>query len=417
MAAGERGFARRANHAPKSGTAALFQGRRGSQQVFHSADMLAAMIRGRASAEGTGRFRERFAELREAGHFRRPSHVREAEELWFSSIGIGTYLGDADQASDQLYTQSIEAALRSGINVIDAAINYRHQRSERNIGKAIESAIAREDVRRDEFIVCSKAGYLSFDGEVPADPMEYFNSEYVTPGIFKREDVAGMHCMAPAFLENQLERSRKNLGLETIDVYYIHNPEAQLAEIDEERFNSRLKSAFAVLEKAVSAGKLQFYGIASWNAFRVPEGSQPYMSLQRCAEIAHDVAGANHHFRFVQLPFNLAMPEAFAASVQPCTVERCGKEMTSLMESAERHQVAVIASASLYQSRLTQNLPDTLKSKIGLNSDAERALQFARSAPGVLTALVGMGRPAHVMENIRLASERPMEKTDWKALF
>jgi aryl-alcohol dehydrogenase-like predicted oxidoreductase len=375
------------------------------------------MIKGRASSEGTERFRDRFSTLRDAGHFRRPSHVSGAAELWFSSIGIGTYLGDADVASDQLYSQAIEAALCTGINVVDSAINYRHQRSERSIGAAIRESIAREEMQRDEIIVCSKAGYLSFDGEVPKDPMEYFNSEYVKAGIFKREEVAGMQCMAPGFIENQLERSRKNLGLETIDVYYLHNPEAQLAEVDEERFNHRLKHAFATLEKAVSSGKIQFYGIASWNAFRVPEGSQPYMSLQKCAEIAHEVGGAHHHFRFVQLPFNLAMPEAFAASVQPCTIERCGKEMTSLLESASHHRIAVIGSSSLSQSRLTHDLPEALASKIGLKSDLERALQFARSAPGILTALVGMGRPAHVMENARLASERPMQAADWKTLF
>jgi aryl-alcohol dehydrogenase-like predicted oxidoreductase len=379
--------------------------------------MLTRMIKGRASSAGTERFRDRFSTLRDAGHFRRASHVSGASELWFSSIGIGTYLGDADLASDQLYSQAIEAALCTGINVVDSAINYRHQRSERSIGTAIQESIAREEVQRDEIIVCSKAGYLSFDGEVPQDPMEYFNSEYVKTGIFKREEVAGMQCMAPGFLENQLERSRRNLGLETIDVYYLHNPEAQLAEVDEEHFNQRLKHAFATLEKAVSSGKIQFYGIASWNAFRVPEGSQPYMSLQKCAEIAREVGGAHHHFRFLQLPFNLAMPEAFAAAVQPCTIERCGKEMTSLLESAEHHKIAVIGSSSLSQSRLTHDLPESLTAKIGLKSDSERALQFARSAPGILTALVGMGRPAHVMENARLASERPMQAADWKTLF
>jgi aryl-alcohol dehydrogenase-like predicted oxidoreductase len=387
------------------------------EQRLSCTGMLTRMIKGRASSAGTERFRDRFSRLRDAGHFRRASHVSGASELWFSSIGIGTYLGDADLASDQLYSQAIEAALCTGINVVDSAINYRHQRSERSIGTAIQESIAREEVQRDEIIVCSKAGYLSFDGEVPQDPMEYFNSEYVKTGIFKREEVAGMQCMAPGFLENQLERSRRNLGLETIDVYYLHNPEAQLAEVDEEHFNQRLKHAFATLEKAVSSGKIQFYGIASWNAFRVPEGSQPYMSLQKCAEIAREVGGAHHHFRFVQLPFNLAMPEAFAAAVQPCTIERCGKEMTSLLESAEHHKIAVIGSSSLSQSRLTHDLPESLTAKIGLKSDSERALQFARSAPGILTALVGMGRPAHVMENARLASERPMQAADWKTLF
>jgi aryl-alcohol dehydrogenase-like predicted oxidoreductase len=417
MATEGRGFAEKRRVEQESGTAAPLSGRSSVQQGLTCTGMLSRMIKGRASAEGTERFRDRFSTLRDAGHFRRPSHVPGAAELWFSSIGIGTYLGDADQATDQLYRQAIEAAFYSGINVVDAAINYRHQRSERSIGKAIQEAIAREEVQRDEIIVCSKAGYLSFDGEVPQDPMEYFNSEYVKAGIFKREEVAGMQCMAPGFLENQLERSRKNLGLETIDIYYLHNPEAQLAEVDEEHFNQRLKHAFATLEKAVSSGKIQFYGIASWNAFRVPEGSQPYMSLQKCAEIAREVGGAHHHFRFVQLPFNLAMPEAFAAAVQPCTIERCGKEMTSLLESAEHHRIAVIGSSSLSQSRLTRDLPESLATKIGLKSDLERALQFARSAPGILTALVGMGRPAHVIENTRVASERPMQAADWKTLF
>src|SRR4051794_40963598 len=153
--------------------------------------MLTAMIKGHATTEGTTRYRERFKELRNAGHFRQPKLVRGAADLWFSSIGIGTYLGEPDEASDQLYSQSIQAALRSGINVIDAAINYRHQRSERSIGAAVRELISREELQRDEFVVCSKAGYLSFDGAVPSDPRQYFEKEYLEQGVFKREDVAG----------------------------------------------------------------------------------------------------------------------------------------------------------------------------------------------------------------------------------
>src|SRR4051794_6682001 len=112
------------------------------------------MISGRATAEGTARFRDRHAGLRDAGHFHRPEHVGGAAGLWFSSLGLGTYLGEADDDSDQLYTQSVQMALRSGINVIDAAINYRHQRSERSIGLAIMELVSQEEIQRDEFIVC-----------------------------------------------------------------------------------------------------------------------------------------------------------------------------------------------------------------------------------------------------------------------
>src|SRR5574342_61921 len=100
------------------------------------------MLAGRASAERTARYRDRFPQLRDAGHFRQPANVLGADELWLSSIGIGTYLGDTTDSADRAYTEAIVAALRSGINVLDTAINYRHQRSERNIGEAMRQLIS-----------------------------------------------------------------------------------------------------------------------------------------------------------------------------------------------------------------------------------------------------------------------------------
>src|SRR5512143_1450496 len=121
------------------------------------------MIPGFATTEGTARYRERFPQLAAAGHFRRPEQVPGAGELWLPSIGLGTYLGEADEAGDQRYVAAISEALRSGINLLDTAINYRHQRSERNIRAAL-SKLMDAGVRRDEIVVCTKAGYLSFDG-------------------------------------------------------------------------------------------------------------------------------------------------------------------------------------------------------------------------------------------------------------
>ena len=374
---------------------------------------LRPMIEGFATHDGTRRFAERFPALQQANHFRSPKHVKGAAELLFSSLGLGTYLGEPDNASDQLYTQAVEAALRSGINVLDTAINYRHQRSERNIGDALQQLVTSGDITRDEIIVCTKAGYLSLDGSVPADPRAYFTREYVETGVLKQEEIAGrMHCMAPKYLENQLDRSRKNLGLETIDVFYLHNPESQLGEVPREEFRSRIKSAFHTLEKAVKAGKIRWYGIASWNAFRVPEDETPFMSLELCLEAAHSAGGENHHFRFVQLPFNLGMPEAMCLPTQHFL-----KEHVSALEFGREHGLAMIGSASLYQGQLTHNLPEWLGEKIGMASDVERALQFARSATGILTALVGMGKPAHVFENIKVAKTPPMTADEFQNLI
>lgn len=371
------------------------------------------MIEGYATHDGTRRFAERFSALLGARHFRPPVRVKGPADLLFSSLGLGTYLGEPDQASDQLYTQSVETALRAGINVLDTAINYRHQRSERSIGAALQHLLDSGEIKRDEVIVCTKAGYLSLDGSVPADPRSYFIHEYVETGVLRPEEIAGgMHCMSPRYLENQLDRSRKNLGLDTIDVFYIHNPESQLGEVPREEFRSRLKATFHSLEKAAKSSKIRWYGIASWNAFRVPEGETPFMSLEGCLQAAHEAGGENHHFRFVQLPFNLGMPEAFGLPTQ-----RSGKDHIPALQFGHDHGLAMIGSASLYQGQLTHNLPEWLAAKIGFASDAERALQFARSAPGILTALVGMGRPAHVFENIRLARSEPMSSEAFQALF
>lgn len=376
------------------------------------------MLPGHATAEGTARYRDRFSLLHEAGHFRRPEHVPGPNDLWLSSIGLGTYLGEPDDAADRNYTEAIATALISGINVLDTAINYRHQRSERNLGEALRQRIESGEVKRDEILVCTKAGYLSFDGNLPADPRAYFTREYVESRILDPEQlVGGMHCMAPAYLENQIERSKHNLGLETIDVFYLHNPESQLAEISRDAFSQRLRDAFAMLEKLVKAGSLGYYGMATWSAFRLPESSRDSMSLAETVELAHGAGGDEHHFRFIQLPFSLAMPEAYALANQTVADQSSRKQKQSLLSAAAQLGVAVIGSATLQQGQLTHGLPAFVGRILGLDNDAENAIQFSRSAPGMTTSLVGMGHKERVGANLKPALVPPTPAEEWNKLF
>ena len=370
------------------------------------------MIPGSATPEGTSRYAGRFPQLRDAGHFRRPARVPEAGELHFSSLGLGTYLGEPDDAADQRYTEAIEEALRSGINLLDSAINYRHQRSERNIGAALRHMLD-AGVQRDEIVVCTKAGYLSFDGDMPQDPRAYFTKEYVEPGILDPKDVAGgMHCMAPRYLSDQIDRSRRNLGIDTIDVFYVHNPESQLGAVTQQEFQNRLRSAFEMLEKQVSAGKIRYYGVATWNAFRAPTGAEDSIDLGDTVALARQAGGEGHHFRFVQLPFNLGMPEAFALRNQ-----RTNGKAGSVLEVAAELGVAVVGSATLYQGHLAQDLPPFIRERLGMESDAGNAIQFARSAPGLACALIGMSRKEHVQQNMKVAAHPLTPAADWEKLF
>ena len=127
-----------------------------------------------------------------------------------SSIGIGTYLGECTAEDDAGYTDAIDAAISSGVNLIDTAINYRCQRSERAVGAAIQRAIAR-GVPRNAIVISTKGGYVPFDGNFggakpkPGEIRAWFQSTWVASGVMRADElIAGCHCMTPRFLENQL---------------------------------------------------------------------------------------------------------------------------------------------------------------------------------------------------------------------
>jgi predicted aldo/keto reductase-like oxidoreductase len=129
----------------------------------------------------------------------------------------------------------------------------------------------------------------------------------VNSGKIDAEDiVAETHCMHPNFLENQLELSLKNMGLETLDLYYLHNSaECQLALLGDDKYYDSLARVFEFFEEKVLQGKIKNYGMATYNCFRSPpEEKGICLSLQKCVEMAEKVAGDSNHFNYVQMPIN-----------------------------------------------------------------------------------------------------------------
>ncbi len=364
------------------------------------------MLKARASAEATAAYACRFPML--------PAHFRPVLGLSVSSIGIGTYLGGQSESDDRGYEEAVKAALLGGVNLIDTAVNYRFQRSERAISRAIADLVASGQARREEIVVATKGGYITFDGDMPPNPRAHFEDTYVKTGIIRAgELVEGSHCMAPRYLEAMVELSRANLGLETIDVYYLHNPESQLPAVGRQEFNRRIRQAFELLEAKVSEGKIGVYGTATWNGYRGDPNDADYLSLEELVRIAVEVGGTEHHFKVIQLPYNMAMPEALTHSNQAVEAGQ-----GSILDAAGRMGIAVCASASLLQGRLAGRLPPIVAEAMeGLETDAQRALQFVRSTPGVDVALVGMKSPAHVRENLATARRAPARLDQLMKLF
>jgi aryl-alcohol dehydrogenase-like predicted oxidoreductase len=350
----------------------------------------------RATSRGTARYRERHAR-----HFAADFYRAAPRGLTISSIGIGTYLGDDTDGDDAAYTEAVRLALTSGINIIDAAINYRCQRSERAIGRALSGALLSSEVTRDEIVVCTKGGYIPLDGYPPATAegyQGYLRREFYARNIMEPMDVvSGGHCLTPGFLLDSLARSRANLGVDVVDVYYVHNPEQQLAAIRYDELLERLRIVFTTLEDCVERGEIGVYGCATWHGLRVEPGARGHIGLADLVQLAREIAGDAHHFRMIQLPINLAMPEAVRLPTQRLPH---GK-LVPVLEAARELGLSVAASATLMQSQLTANLPPAVRDVLpAQTTDAQRAIAFVRSLPGVTTALVGMKQGAHLEENL-----------------
>jgi aryl-alcohol dehydrogenase-like predicted oxidoreductase len=362
---------------------------------------------GCASPQGTEKYRDRFQNVAAKDHF------REAQDLQLSSIGIGTYLGNPDDETDRRYTDAIVRAVELGANVIDSAANYRFQRSERSVGAAI-GELQRRGFGREELVICTKGGYLPFDGAPPRDVRGYVEENFIETGIATWGDIAGgSHCMTPKYLDGQLQQSLHNLNLDCIDVYYVHNPESQLSEVSPDEFWKRMRAAFEFLEQVAGKGLIKNYGVATWNGFRAEPDSQGYHSLEAMVDIARELAGDSHHFRFIQLPINLGMPEGLFFQNQ-----KLGDEYVSVAEAAQSFGLTVIASGSLLQGQAARGLPEAIRDALGsLATDAQTSIQFVRSAPGVTTALVGMSNVAHVEENLALVKVTAASQDDLISVF
>ncbi|MGI9567425.1 MAG: aldo/keto reductase [Nitrosopumilus sp.] len=346
------------------------------------------MISGHATSEGT----KKFAQSSKAAQI----NFKEFETLTLSNVGIGTYLGDADAKTDELVTNAVKQSINSGVNVVDTAINYRSQKAERSVGKAIAELIDDGNISRDHVFISSKNGYVTNDADVTLGFWEYVKEEYSQKDVIKEGDVtSGYHCMTLPYLSDQLDRSLKNLGLECVDLMYLHNAvEGQIKDVSKEQFLDNLKSVFELYEQKRDEGKIKFYGMATWECFRVPKDNPQHLSLESVIDMARKIGGDSHGFRFIQLPFNMYYDQALLAKHQ-----QLGPKNVSVLEAAVNLNVGVFTSVPFMQGRLLSPgvMPEFSDLKPSL-----RALQFIRSSPGVLAPLVGQKSSSHVSENMEI---------------
>lgn len=359
------------------------------------------MISGFSTAEGTKEF---------AGQHGIPQNFRIVNGLSLSNVGIGTYLGNLDEQTDLLVAEAVKQSVLAGINVIDTAINYRGQKAERSVGRALSALIEEKKITRSQVFVSSKNGYVTNDADIKEDFWEYVQREYVKPGVVGPNDISsGYHCMSLSYLDDQLDRSLKNLGLECIDLMYLHNAmEGQFQDTPKEQFMKNLKDVFSMYEQKRKDGKIRFYGMATWECFRVNADNPQYLSLYEMVQTARQAGGDAHGFRFIQLPYNLYYDQAFMMKNQ----HLAGDEM-SILGASQKLGIGVFTSVPLMQGRL---LSQGVLPEFGNLGPSLRCLQFIRSTPGVVAPLVGHKMPEHVRENLEILKIPPMGEGEFADL-
>ena len=357
------------------------------------------MISGCATAEATAGFARSSPALSE--------NYRVFDGLTLSNVGVGTYLGDEDAQTDAAVRRAVSDSVRAGMNVVDTAINYRSQRAERSVGRAV-SYLADEGIGRESLFVSTKSGYVSADSEQGSEFWPYVTREYVSSGLIGRGEITPQyHCASVKYLEDQLGRSRRNLGLECVDLAYLHNyVEGQSGSMDRDTMKARLSEIFDMYELERKKGRIKYYGMATWESLRAEPGNDLFLALDEAVSAAEKAGGADHGFRFVQLPLNLYYDQALLRRNHAGGSE-------SALQAAERLGGGVFASVPFMQGRLLQ--PGVMP-EFGDLPPSLRALQFVRSAPAVVAPLVGHKDPEHVSNNCRVMGTPPMPSGEFEAL-
>jgi aryl-alcohol dehydrogenase-like predicted oxidoreductase len=339
------------------------------------------------------------------------SHFRIFNDLYLSSIGMGTYLGQLSLEDDNDIENAAYESIKSGaINVIDTAINYRAMKSEKSIGRALLRLIKDRVIARDQVFICTKNGYITNDGDYPrVDVTEYMQKMFISTEIIKPNDISsGYNVLNPNYIARCIDKSLINMHLSCIDLVYIHNAfESWYEDISREEFMHMLSKVFEVYEEYRSRNKIKHYGMATWTCFRVHPNNREYLSLEETVKVAEKVGGKQHGFRFIQLPYNLMYSEAILMKNQDVGSI---KNLT-ILEAAERLNIGVFTSIPLFQSRLLNaKIPDYA----GLTGQVEKLIQVIRSTPSVISPLIGQKNPQHVQQNIKIANVAPMNNLEYK---
>jgi aryl-alcohol dehydrogenase-like predicted oxidoreductase len=363
-----------------------------------------------ATKEDTLEFAKRYANYKD--------FFIQSNNLIFSKLGLGTFNKEPYKEENYIfhYIAAVKEAVKNGINLIDTASNYRYGQSEKEIGEALKELFEENVTKREELIICSKGGFIQLDYPFPSNPYTWIEENVLEKKLATKDDIElDQHCMTPDYLEWSCRKSLENLGVNSLDIYYLHNPEIQLSKLGDKKFYKEIENIFKRFENLADDGLFKYYGIAVWNGFVKKEDE--LLSLEKLVKIAEKVGGPNHRFKYIQTPFNMAKTDIYTQLTQKVNDEKC-----TLLQAAHRLKIGVITSSSFLQMNIfkksfTPEIGVVLDDTMTLKSDIQLALQFVRSTPGIISSLFGSRVPVNIKKNCQIAKIKAVKRNKYDLLY
>ena len=232
-------------------------------------------------------------------------------------LGAMMFGGPTDEAASHAI---VARACDHGINFIDTADAYNAGRSEEVVGRAIARS-------RDWWVVATELANPTGTGP---------NGTGTSRGNIQRAT----------------EASLKRLGVETIDIMYLHK----------EDHTTPLEETVHALADLIRGGKLRHFGVSNYRAWRLaeicrlcdqagidrPVASQPlYNALNRMIEVEH--LPACDHFGLGVFPYSLlargVLTGKYTPDVPPPAGTRAGRQDKRMLETEWRPESLHIAQA------------------------------------------------------------------------
>jgi len=330
-------------------------------------------------------------------------------ELAVCRLGWGTQTGEWKNIIDLKLESALPPILDAGVNLVDAGPAYRARRSQAAVGRALAKAVRGGAATREELVLTTQVGFLALDRK-EEDVLEFLRRRELPGGGLEESDfVGGAWSLHPDWISRQLELSCELAGVEAFDLLLLAAPELAY-HAGRQAGDATLLKAFARCEELRAAGRIGGWGLSSLDGFRAGADDAPTrLDPARLAELALRAAGPDPGLKAVMLPYSLGMLDLLNARTPS------GAGLQSALDAAGWF---VIGALSLGQGQLAQGLPPAISRAMPeLASDAQRALQFARSTPGLDCALVGMKTREHIAENLALLAHPPLDAAAWRALF